>query len=110
MKFKDIIWFSGIWLYPILELPLQVIRYSVNEVFNLSIPNIILLLLPIPPIIHHALINIKRKQRGNTDFGFKDAIGASIPDEEHSKAKHAAAYPVIPPNLLCDTPSGLVIG
>ncbi len=110
MKLKEIIWFTGIWLYPILEIPLQGISYTVQEVFNFNIPNTVLLLLPIPAIIRHTIINIRRKKRGHSDFGFKDAIGATITDEEHSKAKHEATYPPIPQNLSFDTPSGLVLG
>ncbi len=110
MKRKDLFWFTGIWLYPILEVPLQVIGYFGNEIFGITIPQVILLTIPAPAVIKHCVDNIQRKKRGHTDFGFKDAIGASITDEEHSLAKHDAAYPMIPDGFLSGNPQGLVLG
>ncbi len=109
MKLKKIIWYTGIWLYPFIEISLQVVNYYASKIINKSIPQKALLILPLPLIFKIFTDNLKRQKRGHTDFGFKDAIGASIPDEETSLAKFKAAYPIFPKKLLCNTPSGLVL-
>ncbi len=110
MKLKQIFWFTGLWIYPFIELPVQVLANYVGEMLGKSIPQSALLALPLPAVIHQAAINIKRARRGHTDFGFRDTIGANIIDEDHSIAKIRASYPEIPTELLSRTPLPICLG
>ncbi|MCR5755516.1 MAG: hypothetical protein K6G30_11995, partial [Acetatifactor sp.] len=104
MKIKDFIWFTGIWLYPIIELPVQVISMFSKDILRLNIPPPILWCIPIPFILHHMYLNLIRYKRGHRDFSFEDAIGKKIVSEEDSLAKKQASYPTIPDYYLSDTP------
>ncbi len=110
MKIKDFIWFSGIWLYPIIESPVQVISMFSKDILRLNIPPPVLWCIPIPFILHHIYLNLIRYKRGHRDFSFEDAIGKKIVSEEDSLAKKQASYPTIPDYYLSDTPVNFLLG
>lgn len=110
MNFKNFMFYTGIWLYFLIEMSLQIFVLFVLRPFGIHIPSWIVFCIPLPIIPREIYINNRRKSRGHDDFGFKDAVGANIYDEDHSKAKHQASYPSIPQSLISKTPESLVLG
>ena len=106
------LWFTGIWLYPLLVGLLHLFIGQFAEDFALSqtVQHIIVYGVP---ILFPALItwtNVERKNRGQTDFSFAATYGLAAKDERHSKAYLEAAYPDLPTQYASKIPTGLVVG
>ena len=98
MKFKNFIWYTGIWTYPPLAALFHLLVTTLAEDFSISSVFGIVITFGVPllfPILI-TFTNIERQQRGQTDFSFAATYGLAAKDERHSKAYLDAAYPDIP--------------
>ena len=112
MKFKNFIWYTGIWTYPPLAALFHLLVTTLAEDFSISSVFGIVITFGVP-ILFPILItftNIERQQRGQTDFSFAATYGLAAKDERHSKAYLDAAYPDIPAQYSSKIPTGLVLG
>ncbi len=112
MKFKNFIWYTGIWTYPPLVALCHLLVTTLAENISLS-PIAEKLIIFGVPLLFPILItftNIERQQRGQTDFSFAATYGLAAKDERHSKAYLDAAYPDIPAQYASKIPTGLVLG
>lgn len=112
MKFKNFIWYTGIWTYPPLAALFHLLVTTLTEDFSIS-PVVGMVITFGVPLLFPILItftNIERQQRGQTDFSFAATYGLAAKDERHSKAYLDAAYPDIPAQYASKIPTGLVLG
>ena len=112
MKFKNFIWYTGIWTYPPLAALFHLLVTTLAEDVSIS-PVAGMVIIFGVPLLFPILItftNIERQQRGQTDFSFAATYGLAAKDERHSKAYLDAAYPDIPAQYASKIPTGLVLG
>ena len=106
------LWFTGIWIYPLLAGLLHLCVEQLAEDFALSQLAQNLIVFGVP-LLFPALItwtNIERKNRGQTDFSFAATYGLAAKDDRLSKAYLDAAYPDVPAQYASKIPTGLIIG
>lgn len=112
MKLRNALWYTGGWLY----LTCVGTIYAVTtyaRVLQIPVPDIHpALIWGLPLIIPAKIIatNRKRAKRGETDFGFRDALGLNVHDDQYSKERLAATYPPVNPKYLSTYPQDLVLG
>ena len=109
MKF---LWFTGIWLYPIVAYLTHMVIHGLSPHFSMG-RNLQIAIIHGLPILISLIVtwtNLERKQRGQTDFSFAATYGLAGKEERHSKAYLDAAYPEIPRQYASKIPTGLVLG
>ena len=106
------LWFTGIWLYPIISGLLTFLLRGITEDFDIPryIQNIIIYAIPLLFPIIVTWTNIERKQRGQTNFTFASTYGLAEKSQRHSKAYWEAAYPKIPAQYSSPIPKDIVLG
>ena len=103
------LWFTGIWIYPLMAGLMHLMMDQFSTVPQWLYATAVYGFPVIFPIII-TWTNIERKQRGQTDFSFGATYGLADKDERHSKAYLDAAYPGIPAQYASKIPTGLVLG
>lgn len=106
------IWFTGIWLYPIIAYLMHLIIHGLSPDISIA-KNLQIAIIHGLPVLISIIItwtNIERKQRGQTDFSFAATYGLGEKNERHSKAYLDAAYPALPSAYSSKIPTGLVLG
>ncbi len=112
MSLLNLIWFTGIWLYGVMI----VIIHSTFPTLSMILAPIIkleeywlwIIALVIPCKI--TFNNIRRSERGHSEFGIRDALGLQVTDERSSRSRIKAIYPEIDKRLLSNKPRNLVLG
>lgn len=112
MTFKNFLWFTGFWSYPLLVAILYLLFKEWNG--NLikkppdSICNLIIFGFPLLFVLYMFFVNRKKCKDGKTDFSFASTFGTG--KKEKSKAWREAAYPNVSEKYLTKKPQGLVLG
>ena len=106
------LWFTGVWLYPIISGLLTFLLRGIAEDFDIPryIQNIIIYAIPLLFPIIVTWTNIERKQRGQTNFSFAATYGLAEKSQRHSKAYWEAAYPKVPAQYSSPIPKDIVLG
>ena len=106
------LWFTGVWLYPIIAALLSFLLKGIAEDFDIPyyILQIITYVIPLLFPIIVTWTNIERKQRGQTNFTFASTYGLAEKSQRHSKVYWEAAYPKVPTQYSSRIPKDIVLG
>ncbi|WP_026496719.1 hypothetical protein [Butyrivibrio sp. WCD3002] len=112
MTLRNCIWYTGLWLYAfvlvIIHTVFPYIAQSVEKSFTIKEYWFWLTAIFIPVKVTYT--NFKRHKRGFNDFGFKDALGINITQNNYSNERYHAMYPSVSPELISKAPRNLGLG
>lgn len=97
MKWKDFIFYSGLWIFPIiLALMIYIVKMNIFN-WNPTKTNdyLILIVFSLIPSIILYIGNLKKKMNGQKDFSFNKVVRFSNTDS-YTPSKNRAMYPPIP--------------